>query len=219
MKNLILVVTVFLLSFLGCRTNDTGSNNGNSNLNLKEPASKVSDPKEELLNAFKKFRNVPFVTVRSVSTSDKSKTIIEQYSAVNSSFSRKTDNEEDSQTIIIGSETFSKMNSFWEWRKESESNTTASDNFFSPYDHLVKIIPGFDIKTAGEETVGGKTATIYNLTLSKPRSDVPSLIKIWIGKDNGLPLKRFNDFEDGNLTMTWDYESTVNIERPVVGKK
>lgn len=238
MKNLIIVFAVFLIAALGCKmtgTNSTNSENvsknsnsniGSNNSNSKEQTSKVSDPanvsdsKEELLNAFKKFRNVPFVTVKSVSNDNKSETIIEQYSSVNSSFSRKSENGEATETIIVGSETFSRMNSSWEWKKESDAKTTASDSFFFPYSNLEKHIPDFDIKSKGEETINGKTATVYELTLSKPNPEVPSLIKIWIGKDNGLPLKIFNEIEqDTNLTRTFDFDSKVDIKRPTVGKK
>ena len=220
MKNLILVFTVFLLSVSGCKTSGTNSNNRNSNSNSAvQPSKNVSDSKEELLNAFKKFRNVPFAAVKSVRTGNNAATILEQYSAADSSFSRKTEDGEGFETIIVGSETYSRNNSYWEWKKESESNTTASERFFSGSDQLAKYIPNFEIAADGEESVNGKTARLYNLTLSKPHPEVPSLIKIWIGKDNGLPLKRYNDFEGGSLTMTWDYESAVKIERPVVGKK
>ena len=220
MKNLIIVFAVFLMSTLGCKMSDTNSNTGSNNSNSKEQPSKISDSKEELLNAFKKFRNVPFVIVKSVSTNNKSETIIEQYSSVNSSYSRKSEDGEAIETIIVGSETFSRINSSWEWKKESDAKMTASDNFFFPYKWFEKHIPDFDIKSEGEETINGKNAAVYNLTLSKPNPEVPSLIKIWIGKDSGLPLKIFNENEKGqNLTRTFDFESKVNIERPIVGKK
>lgn len=236
MKNFIIVFAVAFISALGCKMTSTNSTNsesvsknsnsniGSNNSNSKEQT-KVSDPtkgadsKEELLNAFKNFRDVPFVTAKSVSTENK-ETIIEQYSSVNSSYSRKSESGESIETIIFGSETFSRMNSSWEWKKESDAKTTASDSFFFPYKYLESHIPDFDIKSAGEETINGKNAAVYNLTLSKPNPEVPSLIKIWIDKDSGLPLKIFSEIEkDNNLTRNFDFESKVNIARPVVGKK
>lgn len=220
MKNLILGFAVFLISVLGCKMTGTNSSSENNSSTLKEQSSKTSNPKEELQNAFKNFRNVPFVTVKTDGTGEESATIIEQYSSVNSSYSRKTEDGEGIETIIVGSENFSRMNSSWEWKKDSGSNEPAAKTFFFKYDAFADKIPNFEIQSGGEETVNGKAATVYNLTLAKPNPEVPSLIKIWISKDSGLPLKIFKVLGDNNkVTDTFDFESKVNIERPVVGKK
>lgn len=220
MKKLFLVFAVFLMSVLGCKMPGSNSTNENNSSSIKEQPAKTSNLKEELQNAFKKFRNVPFATVKGERTGDNPETITEQYSSANSSYSRKSDNEENTQVIIVGPEKFSKMNSSWPWRKESDSNEPASEAFFSRYNYLAEKIPSFEIQPGAEETVNGKKAAVYSLTLAKPNPDIPSLIKIWIGKDSGLPLKMLNEFGNNNkFTETFDFETTVSIERPAIDKK
>ena len=219
LKNLIIVSFVFSFFIVGCKTNNNNSTGEDPKSNNKEQSSPKSDSKAELQNAFNKFRNVPFVTVKQFDNDNKLKQT-EKFSSADSSFHRKKE-EDGGEITIIGSETFSKENSNWEWRKESESRNTASKQFFFPYDWLAEHIPDFNITAAGEEIVEGKTAAVYSLTPPKTQEEVPSLIRIWVGKDNGLPLKRYNELKDKSMswTETFDYETKFKIERPTVGKK
>jgi hypothetical protein len=171
------------------------------------------------VSAFKKIRTVPFATVKTESTD--SPTVIEQYSSAASSYSRKGADGSLTETIIVGPETFSRNNSAFEWKKESGgSDEPADKRFFSVYDYFAQKIPFFEVQTKGEETVAGKNSDVYELTLAKPNPDVPSLIRIWIGKETGLPMKMYKELnKDDKVTDTFDYESAVNIVRPTVGKK
>jgi hypothetical protein len=219
MKHLILVLTVFLVSVLGCKTAGmTDSSNAKHTSNSTEQPSKTADSKEALVSAFKKIRTVPFATVKTESTD--SPTVIEQYSSATSSYSRKSADESLTETIIVGPETFSRNNSAFEWKKESGSDEPADKRFFSIYDYFAQKIPFFEVQSKGEETVAGKNSDVYELTLAKPNPDVPSLIRIWIGKETGLPMKMYKELnKDDKVTDTFDYESAVNIVRPTVGKK
>lgn len=221
MKNLILVLGMFLISVPGCKMTGTVSSNGKPGSNSTEQSSKAVDSKEALASAFKKLRNVPFATVKIERTGDMAATIIEQYSAANSSYSKKTEVGESFEKIIIGPESFSRQNSFFPWRKESDYPESADKAFFSIHNYLAeKVIPSSEVKSGGEETLNGKTAAVYNISLAERDSDIPALIRIWIGKETGLPMKIYKEFRNGNkMTDTFDYESAVNIERPAVDKK
>lgn len=220
MKNLILILGVFLISVPGCKMNGADSSNGKQNSNSTvQQSSKAVDPKEALTSAFKKLRNVPFATLKT--ERDGSSAIVEQYSSANSSYSRKTEDGEGTETIIVGADAFSRMNKYFPWKKESNSSDSADKAFFFSLDYLAeKIILASTVKSGGEETVNGKTAAVYESSLAERDPEIPTSIKIWIGKENGLPLKIDKESKVGSkVTHIFDFDSAVNIERPALDKK
>lgn len=77
-----------------------------------------------------------------------------------------------------------------------------------------------DVEYVGEETVDGKTARVYRYKSDKIK-DMPSFnAKIWIGKDDELPLKIEIDEGEKNevkkIVMTYEYDSNIKIEAPAV---
>ena len=214
MKNLAAPLFVFLVATLGC--SNIGSNSS-TNPNSTNANSASPDPKAAIQDAFKKFRAVPFVTVKDEGTEGPMATVIEQYSASDEAFSRKYLEQGDrTEVIIVGKDNYSKMNEFWPWRVDSGSTDTAANTFFFPYDSLERMIPEFNVKDSREESVDGKTALVVTLVPPKPYPEVPASITIWIGKDNGLPLKME---KESRRTETFDYETPVKIEKPRVEKK
>jgi len=214
MKNLAPPLFVVLVAALGC--SNFGSNSS-TNPNTTNANSASPDRKAAIQDAFKKFRTVPFVTVKSESTGSSNTTVVEQYSASDEAFSRKYLEQGDrTEVIIVGKDNYSKMNEFWPWKVDSGSTDTAANTFFFPYDSLERMIPEFNVRDSREESIDGKTALVVTLVPPKPYPEVPSSITIWIGKDNGLPLKMD---KESRLTETFDYETPVKIEKPRVEKK
>ena len=214
MKNLAPPLFVVLVAALGC--SNFGSNSS-TNPNTTNANSASPDRKAAIQDAFKKFRTVPFVTVKSESTGSSNTTVVEQYSASDEAFSRKFLEQGDrTEVIIVGKDNYSKMNEFWPWKVDSGSTDTAANTFFFPYDSLERMIPEFNVRDSREESIDGKTALVVTLVPPKPYPEVPSSITIWIGKDNGLPLKMD---KESRLTETFDYETPVKIEKPRVEKK
>ena len=123
--------------------------------------------------------------------------------------------------IIFGPDEFSRMNSNWEWSKDTSSNDTAAKRFFRNFDWIAeKYLPETEVKTENEETINGKPAKVYKLSLGKPSPEVPTSIRIWIDKDRGLPMKIAKE-RDGlrDLIEEIDLDTSVKIAKPTVGKK
>lgn len=206
MKHLILILLLCSGLFLSCNTKNVNSNNTG---------------REDLIKSLEKFEKVPFVTLTSTSSENESEPTIEQYSAVKSAYSRKSNNKQVDQVVVIGSETFSTSTLARKWNKENESRYSAAEMLFSRFDQLIRYIPGYDnFGIEADEAINGKTATVYKMNLAKPRFEVPDSYKFWICKESGLPLKIVRTIENGIIiTETFDYTTTVEIERPKVGKE
>jgi outer membrane lipoprotein-sorting protein len=217
MKKLLSFSLLVLVSISGCKLSGANSVNSSSS---KDTSTVAADPRKSVSDALQKLRSVPFVTAKTERSDSDSDFTIEKFSAADQSYSQSSVSEEDSQMVIVGKETFSKMNSYWPWRKESDSSESAADRFFSHYDRIVRYLPDLNAAADGQELVDGRTANVIILTTPKPTSDWPASIKIWIDKENGLPLKFVTEVSsDTKNTKKFDFQSPVKIERPVVGKK
>ncbi len=218
--------TIYLLALIsllsGCTVSTTTSTKPNSNntpASTEPKSADASTDKEPVLNALKKLREVQAVTVKTVRANGDA-AIIEQFSASDSSYSRKAEDGESIETVIVGPETFSRMNSAWEWKKEADADpkSSASYTFSFPINWLIRLMSGMNLQTVASEDLNGKPTTLYTLTASKETTDLPKSLKIWIGKDNGLPLKMESESDEGANTTTYDFDSKVKIVRPVVKK-
>ena len=74
-----------------------------------------------------------------------------------------------------------------------------------------------DVRFVGEETVDGRPAYAYDYVNKGPQSTGENNSKIWVAKDNGLPLRLESRFKSGNLktmTIEYDYDPNIKIEVP-----
>lgn len=70
-----------------------------------------------------------------------------------------------------------------------------------------------DVRFVGEETVNGRPAYAYEYINKGPQSTGENNSKIWVAKDDGLPLRLESRFKSGNFkTMTIEYEYDPNIK-------
>ncbi len=75
-----------------------------------------------------------------------------------------------------------------------------------------------NVEYVGKENVGGKDTLIYRYK-SEMKDVQPINSKIWIGADNGLPLKiEVEKTGKGSAMMTtsYDYDKEIKIEAPPV---
>lgn len=70
-----------------------------------------------------------------------------------------------------------------------------------------------DVRFVGEETVNGRPAYVYDYVNKGPQNAGENNSKIWVAKDDGLPLRIESRYKSGNLkTMTIEYEYDPNIK-------
>lgn len=75
-----------------------------------------------------------------------------------------------------------------------------------------------DVKYVGEESVGGKPSLVYEYKNKGEGNLGENDSKIWVGKDDGLPLKIESRYKRGNLktmVIEYEYDPNIKIEAPV----
>ena len=76
-----------------------------------------------------------------------------------------------------------------------------------------------DVRFVGEEMVSGKPSLVYEYKNKGEGNLGENDSKIWVAKDDGLPLKIESRYKNGNLkTMTIEYEYDPNIKIEVPRK-
>lgn len=74
-----------------------------------------------------------------------------------------------------------------------------------------------DVRYVGEEAVDGKPAYVYEYKNKGPDKLGENDSKIWVAKDNGLPLRIESKFKSGNfksMTIEYEYDPNIKIEVP-----
>jgi outer membrane lipoprotein-sorting protein len=75
-----------------------------------------------------------------------------------------------------------------------------------------------DVKYVGEESVGSKPSLVYEYKNKGEGNLGENDSKIWVGKDDGLPLKIESRYKRGNLktmVIEYEYDPNIKIEAPV----
>lgn len=78
-----------------------------------------------------------------------------------------------------------------------------------------------DVRFVGEETVNGKPSLVYEYKNKGEGSRGENDSRIWVAKDDGLPLKIESRYKSGDLKMMvieYEYDPTIKIEAPVTKK-
>lgn len=229
MKNLIPIAIILLSVFVGCKLPATSSSNSSAPSNSANTANSgtankssasAEDPRFSVSDALRKLRSIPFVTTKSEMLEAGSSKTIEQYLAADESYTRRSESGEDSEHIKIGKDYFSRMNSNWPWKKETGSTDSATEAFYGRFDRITRALSDFSGAAGDDETVDGKPAAVVTLTAIKQTPDKPTVMKFWIDKEKGLPLKMLLEMgKESKSTTTFDYTTPVKIERPALDKK
>lgn len=122
----------------------------------------------------------------------------------------------DMETIVIGQTTYIKTGNTW--RKMPMSlDTTITDMRALFNEESRKWFS--DVKYTGEDTSNERPAYVYSYHNKGPGAGVgENDSKIWVAKDDGMPIKIEAVYKSGNLkkmTIEYDYKTPVTIEPPV----
>lgn len=74
-----------------------------------------------------------------------------------------------------------------------------------------------DVRFVGEETVNGKPSLVYEYKNKGEGNLGENDSKIWVGKDDGLPLKIESRYKSGNIktmVIEYEYDPNIKIEAP-----
>ena len=78
-----------------------------------------------------------------------------------------------------------------------------------------------DVRYVGEESVNGEASLVYEYKNKGEGSRGENDSKIWIAKDDGLPLKIESRYKTGDLktmTIEYEYDPNIKIEIPATKK-
>lgn len=219
MKNFTLLLLLLIGAALaGCKVpgSNMGSNAGSTQRGsdtgtANSGAAPSSDPRQDVINASKKFTQRDSFTAKMESTGAKDVRIELSYIAPDR---YHIVNPGSAEMIVIGKETYVKANGKWSKIPVNlgESIPNIRDSFTEEALKSLK-----NVEYTGEDTVDGKNALVYKYTGDASGKSGNYTSKLWVGKINGLPLKMEVEYTDGPLkrmTTVYDYESRVTIEPP-----
>ncbi|HMO80852.1 MAG TPA: hypothetical protein PKD24_08670 [Pyrinomonadaceae bacterium] len=119
------------------------------------------------------------------------------------------------EMVIISNETF--MNMGGKWQKMPASDLSSILSIRQAFtDEGMKWID--DVSYKGEETLDGKPVYIYTYRGKTPGGGPDFSSKLWIGKNDGLPLRITANYTKGELKtmqIDYNYDSRITIEAPM----
>ena len=230
MKNyLFLPLVILCFAVLGCSkitelansVKGGSGSNSNSVAAKKDSSSKSSstagaDPKEDIIQASKKFVELPSFSAKMDGIGQTEiKSQIDYVAPDRYHVMYLGGTGAGMEMIMIGNDSY--MKSGGKWNKipgtANASIPTLRDSFT---EEGLKTLT--DVKYVGEDTVDGKPALVYSYKNVTPKGNYPFSSKIWIGTETGLPIKIVVDYDNGTLkqmTVNYDTESKVTIDAPV----
>ncbi len=215
-RSSIYAVLIIIVCVTGCKfqnlfsKSDGETQPGESRKTESVSASGV--PREDIIAASKRFSDQNSFTAKmEMSGSNKMNMDIEFVAP--DRFHVK--NSASMEFIVIGKDTFLKSNGSWKKfpANMGDSISKMRDAFTEEGMKSLK-----DVEFAGEESVNGKSALLYKYKGETVKDANAYNSRLWIGKDNGLPLKIEVEYPGGGLvkqmTTNYDYETKVSIDPP-----
>lgn len=228
MKRHYFVFLALILATLGCNFADRssgGQNNAsasNASANsTSNSAKKSADANREVASAFENLKTQPSVIAK-VDNEGAGTKYDELIEAVGIGKARRVfvyapgfqrTPSDSSEEVQIGKDVFEKRaDGDWVRVGYSTTDSTVFDNM------ILRPLSAADFASSGEETIDGKAASVYTLTVTSPEAPKGITGKVWIRKDKQVPLKARIDRPDGSsTTYTYDLDTPVKpIETPKV---
>jgi hypothetical protein len=225
MKKLIPLILILISVVLGCKlpgalkdaTSGTNSSGGSSSTGGRAKAS--SDPRADVVEASKKFLDLPYFTANMEGqgqTPIKSKV---EYAAPDKFHIKYLGGTGAGLEMIwVGKDSY--MNANGKWTKMPGSNASIPTLRDSFTEEGLKTLT--DVTAEGEDSVDGKPALVYGYKNVTPQGNYPFTSKIWISQDTGVPMKIYVEYTNGtlkNMTVNYDTETKVAIEPPVLSSR
>ena len=219
MKNLSVILLLLLFVAVGCKLpgslKDLTSGKPGGSGSSQGTATGGSDPKEDVIQASKKFIALPAFTAKMEGLGQTPIKSQVEYSAPDRFHVTYLGGTGAGMEMIwIGKESYMKMGE--KWTKMPTSNTSIPNLRDSFTEEGLKTLS--DVKFEGDDSVEGKPALLYSYKNVTPVGNYPFSSKIWIGKDTGVPMKIYVEYTNGtlkNMTVNYDTESPVTIEAPI----
>jgi hypothetical protein len=209
MKKLSPVLLLLVFVVIGCKL--PGSLTGGSK---GATATGGADPKADVVEASRKFLELPYFTANMEGVGDTEIKSQVKYAAPDRFHVKYLGGTGAGMEMIwVGKESY--MNANGKWTKMPTANASIPTLRDSFTEEGLKTLT--DVKFEGEDTVDGKPALAYSYKNVTPVGNYPFTSKIWVGLDTGVPMKIYVEYTNGslkNMTVNYDTESKVTIEPP-----
>jgi hypothetical protein len=217
MRRISLVFLLLGFAVLGCRlpASLSGSSSGGTG-GSKGTATGGSDPKEDVIQASKKFIALPAFTANMEGMGQTEIKSQVAYAAPDKFHVKYLGGTGAGMEIIfIGNQMYMKTGG--KWSKMPTAQGTSIPNLRDSFtEEGLKSLS--DVRYEGADNVNGKSAAVYSYKNVTPVGNYPFTSKIWISEDTGLPMKIYVEYSNGmlkNMTVNYDTETPVTIEAPV----
>lgn len=218
MKKLSPVLLLLIFVAIGCKLpaslTDLVSGGGKGRGSAGGSATGGADPREDVVQASKKFIDLPYFTANMEGIGQTEIRSQVAYLAPDRFHVKYLGGTGAGMEMIwIGKEMY--MNANGKWSKMPDSNTSIPTLRDSFTEEGLKTLT--DVKFEGEDSVDGKPALVYSYKNSTPVGNHPFTSKIWVGEDSGVPIKIYVEYTNGTLkhmTVNYDTESPVTVEPP-----
>jgi outer membrane lipoprotein-sorting protein len=178
-------------------------------------ATSGSDPREDVVQASKKFMELPYFTANMEGvgqTEIKSQVAFVAPDRFHVKYLGGTG--AGMEMIFVGKDMFMKTGD--KWTKMPGAGTSLPTLRDSFTEEGLKTLT--DVKYEGEDSIDGKPVLAYSYGNVTPVGSHPFTSTIWVGKETGLPIKIFVEYTNGtlkNMTIKYDTETPVTIEPPI----
>ena len=220
MKKLIPVILVLLFVVIGCKLpgslkDATSGTNGSGSSSKGGKATASSDPRADVVEASKKFLELPYFTANMEGQGQTAIKSQVEYAAPDRFHVKYLGGTGAGLEMIwIGKDSY--MNANGKWTKMPASNASIPNLRDSFTEEGLKTLT--DVTPEGEDSVDGKPALVYGYKNVTPAGNHPFTSKIWVSQDTGVPMKIYVEYTNGtlkNMTVNYDTESKVTIEPPI----
>ena len=216
MKKLAPFLLLVIVVVLGCKLPSSLTSGGSSKGSSTGTATGGSDPKQDVVEASKKFIALPYFSADMEGMGQTEMKSRVEYAAPDRFHIKYqgTGPGAGMEMIYIGKQSYMNMNG--KWSKMPNSNTSIPNLRDSFTEEGLKTLT--DVKFEGTDSVDGESALAYSYKNVTPVGNYPFTSKIWISEETGLPKKIYVEYTNGtlkNMTVTYDTETPVTIEPPI----
>ena len=209
---------LLMLAALGCKLPAalSGKGGGAANGSSAGTATGGSDPKEDVIQASKKFIALPSFTANMEGVGQTEIKSQVAYAAPDKYHVKYLGGTGAGMEIIfIGNQMYMKTGDKWSKMPSAQGSSipTLRDSFT---DEGLKSLT--DVNYEGTDTINGKPAAVYSYKNVTPVGNYPFTSKIWISEEKGVPMKVYVEYSNGmlkNMTVNYDTETPVTIDAPV----
>ena len=215
MKNHHLAFLILLIAVVGCKIPGFSSGGGLSG-SSKGTATGGSDPKADVVEASKKFLALQSFTANMEGAGQTEIKSQVKYAAPDRFHITYLGGTGAGMEIIyIGKDGYMKAGDKWsKMPSTGQSIPNLRDSFT---EEGLKTLS--DVTYDGDETVNGKSASVYSYKNVTPVGAHPFTSKIWISNDTGVPMKIHVEYPNNQalkyMDVSYDTDAKVSIEPPI----